>query len=326
MHTLTRQVHGRRSNAPAARPRFADDQPLPTISVLGAGVMGGAMAGRLLESGMDVAVWARHPASTAPLIERGATAFADAVDAVAKADVVITMLPTAEATRAEVIEGPVLRAIPPGAVWAQMGTIGVVESERLAAEVHRLRPDVTFVDAPVSGSRVPAEAGQLLILASGPADAAGKLHPVFAALGRKTLWLGAAGAGSRMKLVLNTWLAFETEAAAEAAALTERFGLRPADLVSAMQGNALGSDYALAKLARINDEDYHLDFSLEWALKDLDLVVAQGGEDAAPVAEAIAARWRDLVDEGWGRFDVSAARIGLESGTQPLAGAGTGAP
>jgi 3-hydroxyisobutyrate dehydrogenase len=88
----------------------------------------------------------------------------------------------------------------PGAAWARMGTIGVGATAGLAARLGRVRPDVTFVDAPVSGSKGPAEAGQLLILASGPAAAEPIVAPAFAAIGRKTVWLGAAGQGSRMKL------------------------------------------------------------------------------------------------------------------------------
>jgi 3-hydroxyisobutyrate dehydrogenase len=118
----------------------------------------------------------------------------------------------------------------------------------------------------------------LLILTSGPATAEAKLERVFAALGRSTLWLGPVGAGSRMKLVLNSWLAFQTEAAAEAAALTENFGLRSEDLVLALRGNPLASDYALAKLDRMLQQDYYADFSPEWALKDLDLVIASEEE------------------------------------------------
>jgi 3-hydroxyisobutyrate dehydrogenase-like beta-hydroxyacid dehydrogenase len=118
-----------------------------------------------------------------------------------------------------------------------------------------------------------------------------------------------------MKLVLNTWLAFQTEAAAEAAALTERFHLHPEDLVRALRGNPLASDYALAKLDRMIEHDYHVDFSLEWALKDLDLVTSEA-HDVAPIAGDIADRWRALVLGGWRDSDVSAARNGLgPSGT-----------
>lgn len=289
--------------------RHAATLPSPsmTVAVLGAGVMGGAIAARLLSTGMALSVWSRHPSSTTDLVGQGATAYADAAEAVASADVVITMLPTAQATSELMLQRDILDAFSPGSVWAQMGTIGVAATEELAVALQASRPDVGFVDAPVSGSRVPAETGQLLILASGPTEAAGKLHPVFGALGRSTLWLGPAGKGSQMKLVLNTWLAFQTEGAAESAALAEQFGLRTDDLRAALQDNPLASAYAVAKLDRMLASDYHVDFALEWALKDLDLVAEEAAE-AAPVAVSIAQRWRQVVRDGWGESDVSAVR------------------
>ena len=160
------------------------------------------------------------------------------------------------------------------------------------------RPGVSFVDAPVSGSREPAEKGQLLILASGPPQAAAALEPVFAVLGRATLWLGPAGAGSRMKLVLNTWLAFQVEGAAEVAALASHLGVAASGLLDALRGNPLASPYALAKLAKMLEQDDHADFSLDLALKDLDLATSEAGTGVVPLAEAIAERWRGLVTTG----------------------------
>jgi 3-hydroxyisobutyrate dehydrogenase len=262
-------------------------------------------------SGMDVGVWSRHPASTMTLVDLGATSYDKAADAAGDADIVISMLPTAEATADVMIDGAALHAMRPDAIWVQMATIGVELTEWLAAEARAQRHDVDFIDAPVSGSRTPAETGQLLILASGPRRAAPALAPVFDVLGRATLWLGPAGAGSRMKLVLNTWLAFQTEGAAETAAVAERLGVPTPALFSALQGNPLASQYALAKLARMIDQDYRADFALDWALKDLDLVASAAGAGVAPVTGAIADRWRGLVGGGASGLDVSAARQGL---------------
>ena len=106
-----------------------------------------------------------------------------------------------------------------------MGTIGVAATAELAGIVAAQRPDVLFVDAPVSGTRAPAEAGELLILASGPERAKALLEPAFGAVGRATRWLGEAGAGSRLKLVINTWLMFLIEGAAEVMALADAVGV-----------------------------------------------------------------------------------------------------
>lgn len=289
--------------------------PMPQVAVIGTGTMGTAMARRLLGAGFDVRVWSRHMASTMPLVDLGACAFEKASDAAKDADVVITMLATAEATGDIMFDGQGLGAMKPGSIWVQMATIGVEATQRLVEDTLVQRPVVTFVDAPVSGSREPAEKGQLLILASGPHAAASTLDSVFEALGRSTLWLGPAGAGSAMKLVLNTWLAFQTEGAAEAAALAERLAVPASALLDALRDNPLASPYALSKLARMLEQDYHADFSLDWALKDLDLVTSAAGVSVVPVASAIAERWRGLVQNGSSGLDVSAARRGLGPAT-----------
>ena len=289
-----------------------DKQTLPRVAVIGTGTMGTAMARRLLGAGLAVDVWSRHATSTKPLVAAGATPHDQAADAVGQADVVITMLPTADVTTDVVMGGDVLDAMPPSSTWVQMATIGDRATERLVTDTSARRPDVVFVDAPVSGSRQPAEEGQLLILASGPPGAAELLDPVFGALGRATLWLGPAGMGSRLKLALNTWLAFQVEGAAEVAALAAHLGLPATPLLDALRGNPLASPYALAKLAKMLEQDDRADFSLDLALKDLDLAGSEAGPGILPVADAIAARWRGLVENGASGLDVSAARRGLE--------------
>lgn len=288
-------------------------QSQPKVAVIGAGTMGAAMSRRLVAAGFDVGVWSRHYQSMKALVQVGATAYDRAADAVGDADVVISMLATEAATTGVMLGDGALRAMRPGAVWVQMATVGVTTTDWLAAQARRRRPDVAFVDAPVSGSREPAERGQLLILASGPPSVAQALAPVFDTLGRATLWLGPAGGGSRIKLVLNTWLAFQTEGAAEAAALADKLGVPSTALFEALRDNPLASPYALAKLARMEDHDYHADFALDWALKDLDLVASAAGDTPAPIARAIADRWRVLVHDGASGLDVSAARQGLET-------------
>jgi 3-hydroxyisobutyrate dehydrogenase len=281
------------------------------VALLGTGIMGAGMAERLLDQGFAVDVWDRTPAVAARLAEGGAIAHAEAAEAVRNADVVLTMLATGDAV-ADVMTGRgTLAAIRPDGIWAQMGTIGVHATDRLIAEVAERRADVAFVDAPVSGTREPARNGQLTILASGPDRARATLEPVFAALGQRVLWLGPAGQGTRMKLVLNTWLAFEVEAAAEASAAAHRLGVPYEALLDAVQGGPLASGTALARLAKMESSDHSPQFPLEWALKDLDLVTAATGAGAVPVAGAIADRWRSLVGQGLGRLDVSAARFGL---------------
>ncbi|MGO9503585.1 MAG: NAD(P)-dependent oxidoreductase [Streptosporangiaceae bacterium] len=289
----------------------------PHVAVLGTGTMGAAMARNLVRVGLATSVWNRTPEPAARLTEIGAVAHASPELAVRAADVVITMLPDGDAVRSMVLDEGALDAFARGAVWTQMGTIGIKPTLELAAQVRQRRPDVRFVDAPVSGTRGPAEAGQLQILASGPQEAREILAPVFSAIGSKTLWLGEAGAGSRLKLVLNTWLAFLVEGIAESAALADALGVDHGALLEALDGSPLAAPAAIAKLRKIDAADDSPDFSLRWALKDIDLAVGAAGAERVPVATGIGQRWRQLVEAGLGDLDVSAARHRLaEAGSQ----------
>ena len=284
------------------------------VAVIGLGIMGSAMARNVVAAGFPTTVWNRSPQVAAPLVELGATAAEGAEEAVRQADVVITMLPDAAAVTSVMIDGSVLEALAPGALWAQMGTIGVQATVDLAATVQSARPDVLFVDAPVSGSKGPAEQGQLLILASGPDEAPVVVDPIFSAIGRKTQWVGPAGAGSRLKLVVNGWLAFLVEGAAETLALADRVGIGRDELTAALEGGPLASSLAMAKLAKMVSGHYDAEFPLAWALKDVDLCNDEAGQPPLPVLAAISQQWHVAVDQGLGREDISAVRQALQPG------------
>jgi 3-hydroxyisobutyrate dehydrogenase len=281
------------------------------VAVLGLGTMGAGMAGSLLRAGLPVDVWNRTPERAAALAEAGAVAHADPADAVAHAAVVITMLSDAAATRSVALDGGMLAAIAPGAVWAQMGTIGVAATEELAAIVAAQRPEVMFVDAPVSGTRGPAEAGELFILASGPEAAKPLVDPAFGAVGRTTRWLGAAGAGSRLKLVWNTWLMFLIEGAAEVRALAEAVGVDRSEVLDLLGSGRLASPVAAGKARKMDSGDDSPDFALEWAVKDLSLALDAAPGRSLDVLAALRDRWQRLVEQGFGSRDLSAARHGL---------------
>jgi 3-hydroxyisobutyrate dehydrogenase len=281
------------------------------VAVLGTGIMGSAMARNLVAAGLRTTVWDRSPSATAALSEAGARTAASAGEAVKDARVVITMLPTADVVNSVIFDVGVAAAFADGAVWAQMGTIGVTATTQIAGRLGELRPDVMFVDAPVSGSKGPAEAGQLLILASGPSAAEAIVGPAFSAIGRKTVWLGSAGQGSRMKLVVNAYMSILIEGVAEALELAGRLDIDPAKLAEAIEGGPLDAPIADAKLHKMERGDYGPEFPLEWALKDVDLVIEDAGGDTPPLLAALSRQWRAAVDAGHGRDDVSAARLAL---------------
>jgi len=281
------------------------------VAVLGTGIMGSAMARRLVTAGLPTTVWDRSPSATAPLGQAGTVVASSAAEAAAGARVVITMLPTADVVTAVVFDAGVTGAFAPGAVWAQMGTIGVAATNEIAGRLREVRPDVLFVDAPVSGSKGPAENGQLLILASGPPEAGAILARAFSAIGRKTVWLGPAGQGSRMKLVVNAYMSILIEGVAEALELASRLGIDPAKLDEVIEDGPLDAPIADAKLHKMERGDFAPEFPLEWALKDVELALRAADSDTPPLLAALARHWRAAVDAGYGREDISAARLAL---------------
>jgi 3-hydroxyisobutyrate dehydrogenase len=284
--------------------------PQPRVTVLGAGTMGRGMTHSLLRAGFTVDVWNRTPEPAAQLAADGATAHEDPADAVRHADVVITMVADAAAVNQVAFGSGMLEAMRPEAAWSQMSTIGVSATGELGARVSKERPDVYFADAPVAGTRGPAENGQLLILASGPDAAKPVLDPVYAALGRETKWLGEAGAGSRLKLVMNSWLVFLVEGAAEIMALADSLGVDPQQVRGLLSEGNLSNPAAAAKFAKMDAADDSTDWALQWALKDINLAL-DASSRRLPVLDAIRERWTALVGQGLGDRDVAAARHGL---------------
>jgi 3-hydroxyisobutyrate dehydrogenase len=269
--------------------------------------MGTPIARNLLAAGFPVSVWDRTPARIEALAGDGARPASSAAEAAEGTAVVLTMLPDG-ATVEQVMSGPegVLAALRPGSAWIQMATIGDDWTQRLAG----LAADhgVEYVDSPVSGSDGPARDRELIVLASGPEEARARVQPVFDAIGRKTLWLGAAGNGSRFKVVLNNWLATQVEAVAETIALTEALGIDPHLFIETIADGPLGSPYAVAKGRAMIGGDFAPGFALRLAFKDVGLALdaARERDLELPVTHALVSRWQEATADGHADEDVSA--------------------
>ncbi len=282
------------------------------VAVLGIGTMGHGMAASALRAGLPTIVWDRHPEATRDLAERGADVADTAVEAAERAGIVVTMVPDADAVISVARDQGMLAALSPGAIWVQMATIGLAGITEVMALVERERPDVTLLDAPVSGSKDPAERGQLIIFASGPDEVRPRVAPLFDALGHRTVWVGAAGAGTRLKLVNNTWLAFENEAIAASVALAHRLGLATETVADALNGSPIVSPWQAAKLERITAGDFSAQFALSLALKDVHLALqAEAGGQFAALA-CLADEWQQAVDQGLGDQDLTVVTRVLE--------------
>ena len=285
---------------------------MTTTAFLGIGSMGHGMATSALRAGIPTIVWNRDPEATRDLAESGAEVAETAADAARRAAIVVTMVTDADAVISIASEQGMLAALAPSAIWAQMSTIGVAGIEGVAAMVDAERPDVTLLDAPVSGSKVPAEQGQLTIFASGPDEARSRVAPLFEALGQRTIWIGAVGAGSRLKLVNNTWLAFASEAVGASMALAHRLGLETGKVVDALGGSSLVSPWQAAKLQRIAKDEYGPQFALSLALKDVHLALQAADDDRFAALASLADEWQQAVDDGLGGEDLTVMTRALE--------------
>jgi 3-hydroxyisobutyrate dehydrogenase len=282
------------------------------VAVLGIGSMGHGMATSALRAGIPTIVWNRDRAATRDLVELGAEVAETAADAARRAAVVVTMVTDADAVISIALDQGMLAALGRSAIWVQMSTIGVAGIDRVAAMVDAERPDVTLLDAPVSGSKVPAEQGQLTIFASGPDEVRSRVAPLFEALGQRTIWVGGVGAGSRLKLVNNTWLAFAAEAVATSIALARRLGLETEKVVDALAGGPLVSPWQAAKLQRIMKGDYSTQFALSLALKDVHLALQAADDDRFAALASLADEWQQAVDDGLGDQDLTVVTLAFE--------------
>ncbi len=280
-----------------------------TVSVLGTGIMGAAMARNIARAGHTVRAWNRTRDKAEPLTADGVEIAGNPAEAVADADVVLTMLHDGPAALDVMRQAaPALR---PGTAWMQSTTAGIEAVEELArfAREHGL----VFYDAPVLGTRQPAEAGQLLVLAAGPVDGRDTVTPVFAAVGARTVWTGEDGAGAgatRLKLVANSWVLAATSATGEVLALAGALGVDPRQFFDAIAGGPLDMGYLRAKADLIlNERLTPASFAVTTAEKDARLIVEAGRRNGVrlDVAAAGAERLRRAAAQGHGEEDMAAA-------------------
>jgi len=276
----------------------------PAVTVLGTGTMGAGMARNLHAAGLPVRAWNRTPERARPLADAGIEVVTDLADAVRGADVLVTMLFDADSVAATIEAAG--DAIAPGTVWLQTSTVGVAGCDRLA----RLAAErgLVLVDAPVLGTKGPAEQGTLVVLASGPDGVRAVCTPVLEAIGARTLWVGAAGAGSRLKLVANAWVITVVEGIAESLALAQGLGIDPRLFLEAVRGGAMDAPYVQLKGSTMLEGDFGPAFSLDGALKDAGLVVEAAASAGLPPGLVGAARERlaQAAAAGHGQEDLSA--------------------
>src|SRR4051794_14045514 len=237
------------------------------IAFRGTGTMGAPMARHLLAAGHDVAVWNRTRAKAEPLAEHGARVADTAAEAAVGAEALVTMLADGGA-----VADAVTQAAPaPGTLWWQASTVGIAGIEAL--DLLARERGLTLVDAPVLGTKAPAEEGKLVVLASGPGAALDRCAPLFDAVGSRTMRVGEAGAATRLKLVCNLWVLAVTTGLAETITYAEGLDVDPAQFLEAIAGGALDIGYAKLKGPGMIAGELPVAFALAMALKDADLML-----------------------------------------------------
>ena len=277
-----------------------------SVAVLGTGLIGAAIARNLARKGFHVRGWNRTAEKAQALIADGAHIFYNPADAVRDADVIVTALKDGPAVNETIAAA--LPGLRKGAIWLQLSTVGVEAIDTLATFADK--NGLIFYDAPVQGTRQPAEQGKLVILASGPEEGRGTAQSVFDAIGQRTLWVSdEPGPSSRLKLALNAYVFALTHGTAETLAIAKALGIDPALAIEAVTGGPLDSGYFQGKVAAMIESDFTVSFSVANGVKDARLVVdaLAGTGVQADLASAGLARFRRVANAGHGDKDISAS-------------------
>ena len=284
---------------------------LPAVAVLGLGAMGHAFAANLLKKGFTVYGWNRTPGRGDDLLSEGLIVRETAAQAASDAQVIIAMLTDGDATLAAI--RAVAPSCPQGATFCQMGTIGIQETADAIALLEALRPDMLYLDAPVSGTKAPAENAQILVMASGDASRASEAQQVFDAISRGTQWYGDAGNSQKMKLVINAWLISMMQGVAESMQLAKQFGFTPGQLWETLEGGPLAAPYVKGKLEMIRKEDYAPQMQLQHALKDARLALENAPQGTMPMMADIVDMWTQASQGGLAEQDLAAVYAWLDN-------------
>jgi 3-hydroxyisobutyrate dehydrogenase len=277
------------------------------IALLGLGLMGSGMAGRLLDAGYPLRIWNRTPGKTQPLVDRGAKLAKSPRDAAAGAAVVISMLADVPVCRDVWLgRGEALVDITPGTILVESSTVTVewIEELNRAAKEH----DCELVDAPVTGSKPQAAAGQLLFLAGGSNSALDRITPILKAMGRDVVHVGPVGSGARLKLINNFLSGSQVAALAEAVSLIERSGLDREKALGVLTEGAPGSPLVKLLSGRMTNRQYEPNFLLRLMTKDLRYAVTEAESHALDLDMGRAALrvFEHAIAAGQGEEDMAA--------------------
>lgn len=286
---------------------MVEQKEIKTIAVLGTGIMGGPMAKNLAKSGFGVHVWNRTRAKAEKLIPDGVSVYDTPQEAVKDTDAVLTVLKDAP-TVLETMDSA-QESLAKDTIWIQMTTVGKKIDELIQFAEKR---DLVFFDAPVQGTKAPAESGELTIMPSGPSEYKEVLAPIFDVIGKKTIWVSEeAGKSSRLKLALNSWVFALTHGVAESLTIAKELGVDPQLVMDVITGGPMDTPYFQQKGKAILNDDYTASFAVKNAVKDAQLIVdAIEDEDLQiDITPAGLQRFQRALEEGHGDKDIAASGL-----------------
>jgi len=274
------------------------------VAVIGTGIMGAGIAGSLAREGHEVVVWNRTAARAEAVAGDGVTVAASVAEAVSGSDALVTVLFDTDAVLA--VTGEIVGALGPDAVWIQTSTVGPDGARRIAEAAGG-----QIVDAPVLGTKKPAQDGTLVVLASGPSGLLEKAKPVFDAIGSRTVVAGdVVGQASALKLATNSWVGLITAGAAQSLALGQALGLDPGLVLEAIKGGPADSPYLQLKGAAMIEGSWTTSFAVDGVVKDLGLMIdaAEGADFPSDLLRSVRGLFEAASAGGHGADDMAAVR------------------
>jgi|KBSMisStaDraftv2_1062788.scaffolds.fasta_scaffold56082_2 3-hydroxyisobutyrate dehydrogenase len=278
-----------------------------SVAFLGLGTMGRGMAANLMKAGLPLTVWNRNRAKAEPLARMGATVAASPAEAAKDAGVVVAMLADDAASRAAWLgEHGALAAMPSGSIVVECSTLSPDWIGELHdAATHR---DLRMAEAPVTGSRMQAESGQLIFLVGTDEDTMASISPVLQCMSKEILHLGPVGSGGQLKLINNFLCAVQVASFAEALVWMEQTGLRLETALDFLKRGAPGSGILSAMSERMTQRTYEVNFLLRLMAKDqryAHAAASQMGVDAS-MASSVLKLFEQAEEQGLGEKDMSA--------------------
>jgi 3-hydroxyisobutyrate dehydrogenase/glyoxylate/succinic semialdehyde reductase len=277
------------------------------IGFIGTGIMGSRMAANLQMKGHELVVHNRTKQKAEFLLSQGAIWADSPREAAKQVKVVITMLSEPGAVSATALgKDGLLENLSAGSLWIDTSTVNPSFSRSMAAEASKRK--VRFLDAPVAGSKIPAEQAQLLFFVGGDKADVEEARPLFEAMGKAVHHIGGHGMGASMKMVNNLMLSQAMVAYAEALVLGESLGLGRDVLFDTLQASPVSAPFLALKRSKLETGNFETEFPLKWIHKDMQLVSETAYETGAatPGAHAAEEVYALAVRRGLGELDFSA--------------------